>query len=160
MDPITYSAEMTSSIPPARLFKAAILDHHLLPKVVPQAIKNVEILEGDGGAGTIKKFPEYPFKSDKHRVETLDKDDFVYCYSVIESDALKEGIEKFTNEIKFEASPDGGSICKTTSRPALSTPRVMSRSLRKKSREENKGPWDCSRLLRLTSSQILMPTTN
>ncbi|XP_027166181.1 major allergen Pru ar 1-like [Coffea eugenioides] len=37
------------------------------------------------------------------------------CYSVIESDALKEGIEKFTNEIKFEASPDGGSICKTTS---------------------------------------------
>ncbi|XP_027166182.1 major allergen Pru ar 1-like [Coffea eugenioides] len=115
MDPITYSAEMTSSIPPARLFKAVILDHHLLPKVVPQANKSVEILEGDGGAGTIKKFPEYPFKSAKHRVEALDKDNFIYSYSVIESDALKEGIEKFTNEIKFEASPDGGSICKTTS---------------------------------------------
>ena len=60
MAPITYSSEMTSPIPPARLFKAAILDDTLLPKILPQAIKSVEILEGDGGAGTIKlsKFGE------------------------------------------------------------------------------------------------------
>ncbi|CDP10318.1 unnamed protein product [Coffea canephora] len=118
MAPITYSSEMTSPIPPARLFKAAILDDTLLPKILPQAIKSVEILEGDGGAGTIKlsKFGEAnKFKSAKHRVDELDKENFVYSYSVIESDALKEGIEKFTNEIKFEASPNGGSICKTNS---------------------------------------------
>lgn len=52
---ITYDSEVTSSIPAAKLFKAFILDgDSLLPKVLPQAIKNVEILEGDGGAGTIK----------------------------------------------------------------------------------------------------------
>ena len=49
MAPITCSAEMTSPMPPARLFEAAILDDHLLPKIMPQAIKSVEILEGEGG---------------------------------------------------------------------------------------------------------------
>lgn len=37
------------------MFKAAVLDADtLIPKILPQAIKSVEILEGDGGAGTIK----------------------------------------------------------------------------------------------------------
>ena len=47
---------MTCSIPPAKMFKAAILDSdNLIPKIMPQAIKCVEILQGEGGPGTIKK---------------------------------------------------------------------------------------------------------
>ena len=56
MGVITYDIEIPSSIPPAKMFKAFVLDGDtLIPKILPQAIKNVEILEGDGGAGTIKQ---------------------------------------------------------------------------------------------------------
>lgn len=51
---ITVDSEVTTSIPPAKLFKASILDDNLLCKVLPQAVKSVQILEGDGGAGSIK----------------------------------------------------------------------------------------------------------
>jgi hypothetical protein len=56
MGVFTYEAETTTVIPPARLFKAFILDaDNLIPKVAPQAIKSSEIIEGNGGPGTIKK---------------------------------------------------------------------------------------------------------
>lgn len=51
----TIDMDVPCSIPAAKLFKAFILDADtLIPKVVPQAIKSVEILEGDGGVGTVK----------------------------------------------------------------------------------------------------------
>lgn len=56
MGVFTYETESTSVIPPAKLFKAFILDgDNLVPKVAPLAIKSTEIVEGDGGPGTIKK---------------------------------------------------------------------------------------------------------
>ena len=64
MGVITYDMELASPIPPAKLFKAFVLDADtLIPKIMTQAIKSVEILEGDGGPGTIKltTFGEGPF---------------------------------------------------------------------------------------------------
>lgn len=56
MGVFTYETESISVIPPARLFKAFFLDaDNLIPKVVPQAVKSAEIIEGNGGPGTIKK---------------------------------------------------------------------------------------------------------
>ncbi|XP_034685990.1 uncharacterized protein LOC117914670 [Vitis riparia] len=56
MGVFTYESEVTSSVPPAKMFKAAILDsENLIPKIRPQDIKSVEILQGQGGPGTIKK---------------------------------------------------------------------------------------------------------
>ena len=56
MGVITYDHETTSSIPLAKMFKAFILDSDkLIPKILPQAIKSTEIIEGDGGPGSIKK---------------------------------------------------------------------------------------------------------
>lgn len=55
MGAFTYEHEVTSSIPPARLFKAFILDgDNLVPKCLPQAVKSVETIQGDGGPGSIK----------------------------------------------------------------------------------------------------------
>lgn len=52
----TFSHEYTYTIPPARLFKASVLDsHNLFPKLLPQAFKSTEILQGNGGAGSIKQ---------------------------------------------------------------------------------------------------------
>ncbi|XP_030456086.1 major allergen Pru av 1-like [Syzygium oleosum] len=120
MGVITYDSEITSSIPPAKMFKAAVLDaDNLIPKVLPQAIKSVEVLEGDGGPGTIKliTFGEgSQYKTVKHKVEVVDKENFVYCYSIIEGDALGTTFEKISYETKITASPEGGSVCKNTSK--------------------------------------------
>ncbi|KAG2726987.1 hypothetical protein I3760_01G138900 [Carya illinoinensis] len=119
MGVFTYETESTSVIPPAKLFKAFILDaDNLIPKVVPQAIQASEIIEGNGGPGTIKKitFGEgSQFKYVKHKIDEVDHTNFTYGYSIIEGDALSNIIEKISYEIKIVASPDGGSILKSTS---------------------------------------------
>lgn len=56
MGVITYTDEYTSPIPPARLFKALVLDAHILiPQLMPQAVKSIDTLQGDGRAGSIKQ---------------------------------------------------------------------------------------------------------
>lgn len=56
MAAVTFTEEFTSTIPAPRLFKALILDaDNLIPKIAPQAVKKVELIEGDGGPGSIKQ---------------------------------------------------------------------------------------------------------
>ncbi|KAL6188527.1 hypothetical protein ACLB2K_039919 [Fragaria x ananassa] len=50
-----------------------------------------------------------------HQVDGLDKDNFVYNYSIIEGDAIGDKVEKISYEIKLVASADGGSIIKSRS---------------------------------------------
>ncbi|KAG8499582.1 hypothetical protein CXB51_006242 [Gossypium anomalum] len=118
MGVFTYEAEVITAIPPAKMFKACILDgDNLILKIVPQAFKSVEYIEGNGELGSIKKVTfgeESQFNYMKQKVEALDKENFLYIYSVIEGDALMNKLEKITYETKLEASPHGGSICKTT----------------------------------------------
>jgi len=55
MGVFTFEDETTSTVAPARLYKALVKDaDNLVPKAV-EAIKSVEIVEGNGGPGTIKK---------------------------------------------------------------------------------------------------------
>ncbi|KAG6731695.1 hypothetical protein I3843_01G134400 [Carya illinoinensis] len=119
MGVFTYETESTSVISPAKLFKSFVLDaDNLIPKVVPQAVKSTEIIEGNGGPGTIKKitFGEgSQFKYVKHRIDAIDEANCAYNYSVIEGDALSGIIEKISYEIKIVASPNGGSILKNIS---------------------------------------------
>lgn len=56
MGVVTYDLQITAAIPPAKMFKAFALDSdNLIPKILPQAIKSIETLEGNGGPGTIKQ---------------------------------------------------------------------------------------------------------
>lgn len=56
MGVFTYEMEIPTTISPSRIFTAFVLEFDtLFPKVVPQAIKSIELLEGDGGPGSIKK---------------------------------------------------------------------------------------------------------
>ncbi|KAK4783237.1 hypothetical protein SAY86_007611 [Trapa natans] len=115
MGVVTKDIELISTVPPAKMFQAFCLDtDELFPKVLPQAFKSIELVEGDGGAGSIKHitFAETErFKHSKHRVDFLDKEKFEYHYSWIEGDALLNIFEKVSYEIKFEAH-HGGSVCK------------------------------------------------
>lgn len=52
----SYIDEYTSPIASSRIFKASIVDsHNLIPKLLPQGIQSIELIQGDGGAGSIKK---------------------------------------------------------------------------------------------------------
>ncbi|KAE8685763.1 Major pollen allergen Bet v 1-M/N [Hibiscus syriacus] len=88
MGVFTYKSEVITAIPPAKMFKTCILDgDNLIPKVVPQAFKSVEYIQGNGEPGSIKKvtFGEgSQFKYMKQKVEALDEENFAYTYSVIE----------------------------------------------------------------------------
>lgn len=56
MGVLTYTDVHTSAVAPTRIFKASIVDsHNLMPKLVPDAIKSIEFIKGDGGAGSIKQ---------------------------------------------------------------------------------------------------------
>jgi hypothetical protein len=52
----------------------------------------------------------------KHRIDEIDNGNFTYAYTLIEGDAISETLEKIAYEIKLVASPDGGSILKSTSK--------------------------------------------
>ncbi|KAF8017497.1 hypothetical protein BT93_H2618 [Corymbia citriodora subsp. variegata] len=119
MGVFTFNDEFTSPIPAARLFKALIVDsHNLIPKLMPQAIKSIDIVQGDGGAGSVRQinFGEgSQFSSMKNRIDELNEETFTYKYALIEGGPLMEKFESIAYEIKFEPTPDGGSKNKMTS---------------------------------------------
>ncbi|KAK9086346.1 hypothetical protein Syun_028740 [Stephania yunnanensis] len=108
-----FAEEFKSSVAPSRLWKAGVLDLHVLaPKIASQFIESVEV-EGDGGVGTTKTFnftAAVPtLRHVKNKVDVVDNENLVYKYTVV------EGSEKFksnTHQIKIEGSEDGGSIFK------------------------------------------------
>ncbi|XP_050258777.1 major strawberry allergen Fra a 1-3-like [Quercus robur] len=96
---------------------ALILDIHLVPKIMPQFIKSIEFVEGDGGVCSIKKTTlaeGTSFKYLKHRIDALDADNCMCNYTLIEGDVLGDKLESISYEFKFE-SAGGGSVCKITS---------------------------------------------
>ncbi|KAF2289129.1 hypothetical protein GH714_029033 [Hevea brasiliensis] len=160
MGVLTYETEVATGIPPTKMFKVFVLDaDNIIPQILPQAIKSIEILEGNGGPGTIKKttFAEgNEFKYVKNKIEAIDKDNFTYSYTSIEGEPWIDTLEKVYYEVKIVPSADGGSICKTTSKYYS---KVIVRSMKPLSRLVKKKSWECSRLLKPISWQILVPTT-
>ncbi|KAI4371388.1 hypothetical protein MLD38_019630 [Melastoma candidum] len=113
--------EIVSCLPPEKIFKAFVLEaDFLLPKIVPHIFESCDVLEGDGGPGTLKKitFAEgSKFKHAKHRVDLIDKEKFIYHYTWVEGELLSlHHYEKISYEVKIECGPDGGSIFKNNTK--------------------------------------------
>ena len=54
MGVLTFEKEIATAIPQAKMFKVFVLESQtLIPKILPNV--SVEILEGNGGPGSIKK---------------------------------------------------------------------------------------------------------
>ncbi|XP_031398398.1 major allergen Pru ar 1-like [Punica granatum] len=51
----------------------------------------------------------------KHRIDAIDVEKLACKYTLIESDIAFDKIESVVYEMKFEASSDGGSVCKMKS---------------------------------------------
>ncbi|OWM88096.1 pathogenesis-related protein STH-21-like [Punica granatum] len=114
-----FTQEFSTPVAPSRMFKALILNsHNLIPKIAPQGIKSIEFVEGDGAAGSIKQTNLADgghLKWLKHRIDAVDAEKLACKYTLIESDVAFDKIESVVYEVKFEASSDGGCVCKMTS---------------------------------------------
>ncbi|WCJ23417.1 Major allergen Pru ar 1 [Euphorbia peplus] len=117
----SFTQEFSSPVSPSRMFKALILDSNILiPKLLPQFIESVEIIQGvDGAHGTIEKVnftQASKLKYVKNRIEELDTENLRCKYTLIEGYPLGDKLESIAYEVKFEAAKDGeGCICKITS---------------------------------------------
>ncbi|KAF7813530.1 major allergen Pru ar 1-like [Senna tora] len=121
MAALTLTSEFSSPVQAKRLFEALIVDaDNLMPKLMPQAIKSIELVQGNGGPGSIKKMTIAQgtnMRELKHRIDAIDKENLTYSYSLIEGDdeVLKKA-ESVSHEIKLEATPEGGSKGKNVSK--------------------------------------------
>lgn len=52
----SYTEEFPCPIAPARMFRALIVEaSDLIPRLLPQFIRSVELVQGNGGAGSIEQ---------------------------------------------------------------------------------------------------------
>ncbi|KAJ4851314.1 hypothetical protein Tsubulata_040293 [Turnera subulata] len=112
----TVTQEFISSVSASKLFKGLAVDsHNLLPQLAPDSLQSYDIVEGDGGAGTIKhlKFTVGgKEQSVKDRVDVLDTDNYYSKHTYFEG--VGEKLESVVYEVKVEASGEG-SVAKFTS---------------------------------------------
>ncbi|XP_058078791.1 pathogenesis-related protein 1-like [Magnolia sinica] len=113
----TVSHEIQSPISPSRFWNAIVKDsHNLMPKLMPEIITSIVILEGDGGVGTIRQsnFTDAikDFSYWKDRIDEIDNDKHLFKYSVIEGGLLGKKVKSTTFTLEFKGGIEGGSICK------------------------------------------------
>ncbi|KDP36249.1 hypothetical protein JCGZ_09814 [Jatropha curcas] len=114
---VTYEGQIESSLPPAKLFRMLVLESDTsISKVQPEAVQRFETLQGDGGPGTVRKITFGDGSPSPHVITTvdlLDRENFTFHYSLIGGHpALIDTsiIEKMSFQLKFEATPNGGTI--------------------------------------------------
>ncbi|KAI3459573.1 hypothetical protein Pfo_016236 [Paulownia fortunei] len=114
-----YTQEIKLRVPAKRMFKALVTESYtMLPKIMPNAVKSIEKLQGDGGSGTIRQtnFADgAPYSYVKHKIDALDTENYVSKYTLIEGPVLGDKIESISYDQKFEDSSDGGCITKIVS---------------------------------------------
>nr|GEW66224.1 root allergen protein-like [Tanacetum cinerariifolium] len=115
MSVINSELEVTSSLPADKLFKLFLNFDTLAPKVEPHVFKSIDLVEGDGGVGSIKSTTygdAVPYTSAKHKIDAVDASNFSVTYTVFEGDALLGILDSATHHIKFVPSADGGAVFK------------------------------------------------
>ncbi|KAK7329502.1 hypothetical protein VNO77_23672 [Canavalia gladiata] len=113
MGVVTTEIEHVSVVSPSKLFKAMVEDSdNVFPKAFTNYIKSVELIEGDGGPGSIKKVTLAEGYV-KHKVDLVDEENYAYHYTVVEGSVLLEPLEKVSYEFKLVGNPDGGCIIKS-----------------------------------------------
>ncbi|XP_022138703.1 major allergen Pru ar 1-like [Momordica charantia] len=118
MGVFTYENEVATSVPPAKFFKAFILDaDRLYSKIVPNQ-PQTEVIEGDGGPGSVKKISFShggQVKSIKHRIDVVDEASLTFKYTVLEGELLSDYVDQISKELTVTAGADGGSVVKSVS---------------------------------------------
>ncbi|CAK8563742.1 unnamed protein product [Lathyrus sativus] len=117
MGVFTYENGTTSTVPAAKLYKALVHDADVIVPKVVDSIKTVEIVEGNGGPGTIKKFTFVDGGQTMyvlHEIEAIDDVKLEYSYSIVGGVGISDIVEKISFEAKLVEGPNGGSVGKMT----------------------------------------------
>ncbi|WJX23470.1 hypothetical protein P8452_12675 [Trifolium repens] len=138
MGVFAFDDDFVSTIAPPKLYKALAKDaDEIVPKVIP-VIQPVEIVEGNGGPGTIKKLTVVEDGKTSfilHKVEAVDEANLGYNYSLIGGTGLDESLEKVEFVTSVVAGSDGGSIVKISVKYHTKGDATLSDAVR----EETKG---------------------
>ncbi|KAK9059120.1 hypothetical protein SSX86_021739 [Deinandra increscens subsp. villosa] len=116
MTTASIEVEIASQYPAERVFKVYNDFHNIAPKVIPQVLKSIETLEGDGGVGTIRLFTfgdDVPFNSAKYKQEDIDASNLTYNYTFFEGDTLMGILDSINHRVKIIPT-DGGCVFKQT----------------------------------------------
>ncbi|ESR32704.1 hypothetical protein CICLE_v10006105mg [Citrus x clementina] len=152
MGVIRVEKEVPSAVAPSRLFKALNDTHNFLPKIAPQTIKSIDILQGDGGAGTIKllNFADGGnYKQTKQRIDALDEDNLTMKYTTYEGDGILKMTDKSVYDVKIMDSGNGGSICKFVAEVHANDDKLVNEGHAKESEEKG------SELFKLVEAYLL-----
>ncbi|KAG9459526.1 hypothetical protein H6P81_004034 [Aristolochia fimbriata] len=103
-----YSRVNFSPLPHNRLWKAFGDSANLIPKLLPELIPSIEVLEGDGGAGTVQKFNLKHGPPLKTHVLVMDHEKHLYKYAIIEGGPIGTLLKSCTFQTTMEASSEGG----------------------------------------------------
>ncbi|XP_010911408.1 pathogenesis-related protein 1-like [Elaeis guineensis] len=122
MSPSTWTLEIDSPAPAARLFKAVLDWHNLAPKLLPNIVASAVGVQGDGSVGSVRQLnftSAMPFGYVKERLDFVDFDKFECKQSLVEGGDLGKKIESASTQFKFEQTSKGGCVCKvvTTYKP-------------------------------------------
>ncbi|KAG1371295.1 Pathogenesis-related protein 1 [Cocos nucifera] len=109
MSTSSWSHEIESPVPAARLFKAAVLDwHNLAPMLIPEIVVSAAGIEGDGGVGSVRQFQF----SSGIKAQNVDFDKLECKQSPVEGGDIGTKIESASSHFKLETSSNGGCVCK------------------------------------------------
>ncbi|XP_010910747.2 pathogenesis-related protein 1 [Elaeis guineensis] len=122
MSPSTWTLEIESPAPAARLFKAVLDWHNLAPKLLPNIVASAVGVQGDGSIGSVRQInftSAMPFGYVKERLDFVDFDKFECKQSLVEGGDLGKKIESASSQFKFEQTSNAGCVCKvvTTYKP-------------------------------------------
>ncbi|KAG9452736.1 hypothetical protein H6P81_005640 [Aristolochia fimbriata] len=108
--------EAKVSVAVEALWKALAVEHaSVLPKAVPNLVKTVDVLEGDGGLGTILIFlfaPELAWRTayQKEKIVEYDEEKREIGLEVIEGGRLDHGFNSYTTYFKLAASGEAETL--------------------------------------------------
>ncbi|XP_068666546.1 major strawberry allergen Fra a 1.07-like [Aristolochia californica] len=112
----SYSQVFVSPVSPDRLWKASKDTRNLIPKLIPNQVASIVLLEGDGGVGSVTQFNFGEGLKDlgyvKNRIVAMDDENYVFKSSLVEGRGIGTKLKSCTIERKMEATSEGGT--KTT----------------------------------------------
>ncbi|KAJ0790346.1 putative Bet v I/Major latex protein [Helianthus annuus] len=99
-------AQVTVSVPIKDLWKAMASDNrNVVPKVLPDIVSEVELLEGDGGYGSLLLFKFWPgVLNVSHQLEKIveyDESTYQIALEILEGGHLDHGFTAYTTAFKL-----------------------------------------------------------
>ncbi|CAI9283605.1 unnamed protein product [Lactuca saligna] len=109
------TAQVKVAVPIKDLWKAMSSDiRHITTKILPDIVEEVELLEGDGGFGSIlvfKFFPHVPKVSfQRERIVEFDESLHQIALEILEGGHLDHGFSSYTTGFKLTAVGEGETL--------------------------------------------------